>query len=67
MRANQIPRDDLIFWSSEAISISQDSLSEELIEVLTDLINEIEKEYSMVKPENLDPRFIPHFLLKKEK
>ncbi len=66
-QANQIPGDDLILWASEASSISQDSLSEKLIEALTDLINEVEKEYSLIKPENLDPRFIPHFLLKKEK
>ncbi len=66
-QTNQIPRDDLIFWISKASSISQDDLSEELIEVLTDLINELEKEYSRVEPDNLDPRFIPHFLLKKAK
>ena len=64
MQANQIPRDDLIFWASEASSISQDSMSEELIEVLANLIDEIEKEYSRVEPDNIDPRFIPHFLLK---
>jgi hypothetical protein len=66
-QTDHIQRDDLIFWISEASSISQASLSEELIEVLTDLINEVEQEYSKVEPDNIDPRFIPHFLLKKEK
>ncbi len=64
-QAGHIQRDDLIFWVSEASSIDQDNLPEELIEVLTDLINELENEYAGVRPDNLDPRFIPHFLLKR--
>ncbi len=63
-QTNQVQRDDLILWISEVSSINQDSLSENLIEVLTDLMQELEKEYSRVEPDNIDPRFIPHFLLK---
>ncbi len=66
-QTNQVQRDDLILWISEVSSINQDSLSENLIEVLTDLMQELEKEYSRVEPDNIDPRFIPHFLLKDAK
>ncbi|MCP4671635.1 MAG: hypothetical protein GY857_10040 [Desulfobacula sp.] len=64
-QTGHIQRDDLIIWISEASSINHESMPQELIEALTDLINELEKEYSKVEPDNIDPRFIPHFLLKK--
>jgi hypothetical protein len=62
---NQIQLNDLIFWVSETTGIQQGDLTKECFEVLTDLIDELEQEYAAVDPENIDPRFIPHFLLTK--
>ncbi|MDA3917187.1 MAG: DUF6178 family protein [Deltaproteobacteria bacterium] len=62
---DQIQLNDLIFWVSETTGIKQTELTKECLEVLTDLINELEQEYAAVDPENIDPRFIPHFLLTK--
>ena len=60
----QIQLNDLILWASQVTGIKSDNLPEELIEVLKDLINELKDEYSKVDPKSIDPRFIPHFLLK---
>ncbi len=62
---NQIQLNDLIFWVSETTGIKQTELTKECIEILTNLINELEEEYAAVDCENIDPRFIPHFLLTK--
>ena len=62
---DQIQLNDLIFWVSETTGIQQGDLTKECFEVLTDLIDELEPEYAAVDPENIDPRFIPHFLLTK--
>lgn len=62
-----IQLNDLILWTCEATRMKETDLPEKFLEVLTDLINELETEYSRVDPENIDPRFIPHFLLRKRK
>ena len=60
---DQIQLNDLITWTSETTGINESNLAEEFLEVLTDLIKELEEEYNAVDPKNIDPRFIPHFLL----
>ena len=60
----QIQLNDLMTWTSEATGINESNLAQGFLEVLTDLIKELEEEYSAVDPKNIDPRFIPHFLLK---
>ncbi len=62
-----IPLNDLILWTCEATRMEETDLPEKFLEVLTDLINELEDEYGSVDPETIDPRFIPHFLLRKRK
>ncbi len=56
---------DLKLWVSEAAGIEEDQLPEAFSLVLDMLIDQLDKEYGRVRPEDLDPRFIPHFLLKK--
>ena len=58
---------DLIFWISETTGIPESDLTKESLEILADLINELEEEYATLDHENIDPKFIPHFLLTKEK
>ena len=62
----QIQLNDLILWISETTGIDETELEEGLLEVLADLIKELETEYSAVDPKDIDPRFIPHFLLQKK-
>ncbi|SDU04264.1 DUF6178 family protein [Desulfobacula phenolica] len=62
-----IPLNDLIIWTCEATGMKETDLPEKFFEVLTALINELKDEYGSVDPENIDPRFIPHFLLRKKK
>ncbi|MBU8911805.1 MAG: hypothetical protein KOO65_11105 [Desulfobacterales bacterium] len=63
-KQDRIQLNDLILWTSEATGTREADLAEEFIRVLTNLIKELEAEYGSVDPENIDPRFIPHFLLK---
>ena len=62
-KIGQIQLNDLILWTSEATETKEADLPEKFLEVLTDLIKELEAEYGAVDPKNIDPRFIPHFLL----
>ena len=62
-KTNRIQLNDLILWTSETTGINETDMPD-FLEVLNDLINELEEEYSMVDPKNIDPRFIPHFLIK---
>ena len=66
-KSHHIPLNDLMIWTSEATGIKEDDLPEAFLEVLKDLIHELETEYASVNPKNIDPRFIPHFLLHKRK
>jgi hypothetical protein len=63
-RDNQIQLNDLVYWTSEATGMAESDLTR-FYEVLSRLIQELESEYASVDPKNIDPRFIPHFLLKK--
>ncbi len=62
--SQQIQLNDLVLWTSEAARMNEKELPKAFKEVLTDLIDELEEEYALVDPKNIDPRFIPHFLLK---
>ncbi|MBT3177550.1 MAG: hypothetical protein HOG03_23705 [Desulfobacula sp.] len=56
---------DLALWISEVTDVNETDFDNAFSQVLSDLIKELEEEYSLVNPENIDPRFIPHFLLKR--
>lgn len=60
----QIQTGDLVFWVAEQCGVKEKELPPELAEVLRDLIMELEDEYGRVRSGDIDPRFIPHFLLK---
>jgi len=62
---HKIQLNDLILWTCEATGISQADLGNPFNEVMADLIKELEAEYGSVDPRNIDPRFIPHFILGK--
>ncbi|WP_457553784.1 DUF6178 family protein [Desulfobacula sp.] len=64
---HQIQLNDLVLWTSEVTGIDEIDLEKTFHKVVTNLIKELEEEYGLVNPENIDPRFIPHFLLTKGK
>jgi hypothetical protein len=64
--ADNIPLNDLVLWISQASSTGRDDLPGALLEVLNDLMQELDEDYAKVDPKNIDPRFIPHFMLKKK-
>ena len=64
-QSNKIQLQDLVLWTSEVTGMNEKDFKNTFGEILSDLIKELEAEYSLVDPENIDPRFIPHFLLKK--
>ena len=61
---DRIQLDDIALWASEATGLDEENLPKAFEVVLADLIKEIKTEYRDVAPENIDARFIPHFLLK---
>lgn len=65
-QTGQIQLNDLMLWTSEATGMEEEDLAD-FHGVLSDLIRELEAEYRTVDPKNIDPRFIPHFLLAKKK
>ncbi|MBU2429235.1 MAG: hypothetical protein KKH99_00955, partial [Proteobacteria bacterium] len=60
----QIQINDLIFWASEILKTEDTDIPEPLKIVFSNLIKALEDEYSRVNPRDIDPKFIPHFLLK---
>lgn len=62
---NALPLSDLTIFITEATGIKEDDLPEGCNQVIRNLIRELEENYGTVNPQDLDPRFIPHFLLKK--
>jgi len=63
----QIQLKDLSFWTCEVSNMDETQLGSPFTEVLSDLINELESEYSGVSPDTIDHRFVHHFLLHKSK
>jgi hypothetical protein len=51
-------------WLSTRCGQPAEKISADLGRSLEALFNELEEEYSRVSAENLDPRYVPHFLLK---
>ncbi len=60
---DRIQLDDIALWASETTGQDETNLPKAFDGVLANLMKEIEKEYKDVDPENIDARFIPHFLL----
>ncbi|MFN2436793.1 MAG: DUF6178 family protein, partial [Desulfotignum sp.] len=61
-QAKDIRLEDLILWASQATGME---LPRPVKDLLKDLINEIREEYAEIHPDRIDPRFMPHFLLKR--
>ena len=61
-QCRDIRSDDLVLWASQVIGTD---LPGPVMDLLKDLVNEIRKEYATVHPDRIDPRFMPHFLLKR--
>lgn len=61
-RNKDIRSDDLALWASETIGMD---LPAPVKDLLRDLVAEIREEYATVHPDRIDPRFMPHFLLKR--
>ncbi len=59
-----IQLNDLILWASEVSDTLDTDLPPPLKTIFSDLIKELEDEYAAVEPQNIDPRFISHFILK---
>ena len=54
---------DLALWVSEVLDHPEEDLPKPFLAVLSNLMQEIGEEYGTVAPGQMDPRFIPHFLL----
>ena len=64
-KPGRIQLNDLLIWITETTGMNEADMGKEFKGILSDLIKELETEYSRVDPGKTDPRFIPHFLLKK--
>lgn len=60
----KIRLDDLNLWVVEATGIREADMPSGFKRVLNNLVRELEDEYCTITPENIDPRFMTHFLLK---
>jgi hypothetical protein len=60
-QTEDIRADDLALWASEIIGVD---LPLPVKDLLRELVTEIREEYATVHPDRIDPRFMPHFLLK---
>ena len=61
--SEKIRKNDLGLWICEATGLDELEVPEPFLDVIESLINELEEEYSGVNENDLDPRFMPHFLL----
>ncbi len=55
---------DLSIWVQETTQIDEDEIPVPFLNLLSELINELDEEYGTVNSNDIDPRYIPHFLLK---
>ena len=58
-----IQLNDLTMWICETSGTAPDAVPAPLTRVIESLISELDQEYGLVDTGDLDPRFIPHFLL----
>ncbi|NOX35486.1 MAG: hypothetical protein GXP56_17445 [Deltaproteobacteria bacterium] len=63
-KPGSIQLNDLFLWTREATGMTEANLKKGFYKILANLIKEIEDEYATVDPKDIDPKFIPHFLLK---
>ena len=63
-KIDDIKRNDIFLWLSNEFNINEKKITQNIKLVFKNLFNELENEYSRVKPENLDPKLVTHFFLK---
>lgn len=61
--AYQIQLDDLLIFISELTGFDEGKMTQPMKKVMSELIEELASEYESVGPNDIDPRFIPHFLI----
>ncbi len=59
------PLTDLVLFIKEITGFSSETFPADSESVISELIKELKADYGAVSPQDIDPRFIPHFLLKK--
>jgi len=59
-----LPLSDLTLFIQEATGLPDTELPKGIDAVIQNLILELKAEYASVDPKDIDPRYIPHFLLK---
>ncbi|MFH2093283.1 MAG: DUF6178 family protein [Pseudomonadota bacterium] len=62
-----LPLSDLTIFIQETTGLKEEELPEGCNQVINNLIHELGEEYGTVNPNDLDPRFICHFILKTDK
>lgn len=55
---------DLLSWAADASGTPEEDLPLPFKDLMAELLEEVQEEYGTVNPEDLDPRFMPLFLLK---
>ena len=58
---------DFASWISEACQIPEEDMTPGMHRVIQQIMGELRDEYGAVPPSRIDPRFMPHFLLKKDR
>ena len=62
---HQTVRESFLRWLSARSGLREDQISVNVGETLENLFLELEDEYGQVKEEDLDPRFVQHFLIER--
>jgi hypothetical protein len=60
---DNIRQKDFLLWVSEAAQLEETQIPQAFVKVAQDLVDELEDEYASVNQNQIDPRFMPHFLL----
>ena len=63
-KIENIKREDFLLWISKVSKIDRGKIPESFILAAHEMFDELEEEYGSVNPDDLDLRFIRHFLLK---
>lgn len=66
-RIDRVKRDDFIDWLAQMTGAEDREMSSLTAEIAEELFDELESEYGEVKVQDLEPKFIPHFLLRQER
>jgi hypothetical protein len=62
-KIENIKREDFILWIAKASKTDRKKIKDNFISVANEMFDEIEEEYGSVNPNDIDLRFIRHFLL----